>query len=74
VTEEEEPSRPWPGTDARTRICAPAEGLGDIEPSGTTLGHVVARALHLLCERLGQVFRANSQLVTLEAADLPPEG
>jgi hypothetical protein len=62
-----------PGTDARIRICAPAEGLGDIEPSGTTRGHVVARALHVLRERLRMVFRPDSQPVTLEAVDLPAE-
>jgi hypothetical protein len=46
---------PLPGTETRIRIRAPAAGLGALEPSGTTLGHVLARALHVLrkCLRRG---------------------
>ena len=47
-----------PGTDARIRISAPPEGLGALEPSGTTHAYAVARALHLLCERLRRAFRS----------------
>jgi len=63
---------PLPGTDSRVRVCASPEGLGDIEPSGTTLGHVAARALHLLCERLRRAFRRKREPVTLKAVDIPP--
>jgi hypothetical protein len=83
--EEDEPSPPasaqkpsfdeWlvPGTEARIRICAPADGLGELEPSGTTPAYGVARELQMLHEFLGGVRRPKTEPVTLEAVDFPPE-
>ena len=62
-----------PGTETRIRICAPAEGLGALEPSGTTRAHVVAREFPMLHEFLGGVGHPKSEPVMLEAIDLPPE-
>jgi hypothetical protein len=62
-----------PGTETRIRICAPAEGLGALEPSGTTRAHVVAMALQMLHASLGGAFRLKSEAVTLETIDLSAE-
>jgi hypothetical protein len=64
---------PLPGTETRIRIGAPAEGLGELEPSGTTRAHVVARELQMLHELFGNLCRPKGESVMLEAIDLPPE-
>jgi hypothetical protein len=59
-----------PGTESFVKVCASAEGLGDLEPSDTTPAYAVAKRLHILRILLQQMQHPKSEPVTLEAVDI----